>query len=90
MQAIVTEIVLTFLPTSFLLHPAIGLSVTMPAILLGVQIMTHVGTTLLLPLPGSGVYDPTMPECLISVAQLLEAGYHIIFATATRLRNRWF
>jgi hypothetical protein len=71
--------VLTFLPTSFLMNPAIGPSVTMPAVLLGVQIMTHVGTTLLLPLPGSGVYDPTMPECLISVAQLLEAGYHIIF-----------
>jgi hypothetical protein len=44
--------------------------------------MTHAGTTHLLPLPGAGVagvYDPTMPECLISVAQLLETGYHIIF-----------
>ena len=71
--------VLTFLPTSFLMHPAIGPPVTMPAVLLGVQIMTHAGTTRLLPLPGAGVYDPTMPECLISVAQLLAAGYHIIF-----------
>jgi hypothetical protein len=25
------------------------------------------------------MYDPTIPECLISVAQLLAAGYHIIF-----------
>jgi hypothetical protein len=41
--------------------------------------MTHVDTTNLLPLPGAGVYDPTMFECLISVAQLLETGYHIIF-----------
>jgi hypothetical protein len=44
--------VLTFLPTSFLMHPAIGPPVTMPAVLLGVQIMTHAGTTRLLPLPG--------------------------------------
>jgi hypothetical protein len=41
--------------------------------------MTHAGTTHLLPLPGSGVYDPTIPECHISVAQLLATGYHIIF-----------
>jgi hypothetical protein len=71
--------VLIFLPTSFLMHPAIGPSVTMPKVLLGVQIMTHADTTRLLPLPGAGVYDPTMPECLISVAQLLTAGYHITF-----------
>jgi hypothetical protein len=71
--------VLTCLPTSFLMHPAIGPSVTMPSVLLGVQIMTHAGTTRLLPLPGAGVYDPTMAECLISVAQLLAAGYQIIF-----------
>jgi hypothetical protein len=61
------------------MHPAIGPSVTMPSVLLGVQKMTHAGTTRLLPLPGAGVYDPTMTECLISVAQLLAAGYHIIF-----------
>ncbi len=71
--------VLTFLPTSFLMHPGIGPPVTMPTVLLGVQFMTHAGTTRLLPFPGSGVYDPTMPECLISVTQLLETGYHIIF-----------
>jgi hypothetical protein len=71
--------VLTFLPTSFLMHPAIGPPVTMPAVLLGVQIMTHAGTTRLLPLPGAGVYDPTMPECLVSVAQLLAASYDIVF-----------
>jgi hypothetical protein len=53
---------------------------TMPAVLPGVQMMTHAGTTRLLPLPsGAGVYDPTIPECLISVAQLLAVGYHIIF-----------
>ncbi len=46
---------------------------------MGVQIMTHVTTTRLLPRPGAGVYDPTIPECLISVAQLLTVGYHIIF-----------
>jgi hypothetical protein len=71
--------VLTFLPTSFLMHPAIGPPVTMPAVLLGVQIMTHAGTTRLLPLPGAGVYDPTMSECLVSVSQLLEASYDIVF-----------
>jgi hypothetical protein len=52
--------VLTFLPTSFLMYPAIGPPVTMPAVLLGVQIMTHAGTTHLLPLPGPGVYDPSV------------------------------
>ncbi len=71
--------VLTFLPTSFLMHPAIGPPVTMPAVLLGVQIMTHADTTHLLPLPGAGMYDTPMTECLVSVPQLLAAGYHIIF-----------
>ncbi len=52
--------VLTFLPTSFLMYPTIGTPVTMSVVLLGVQIMTHVDTTNLLPLPGAGVYDPTM------------------------------
>jgi hypothetical protein len=33
--------VLTFLPTSFLMHLAIGPPVTMPTVLLGVQIMTQ-------------------------------------------------
>ncbi len=61
------------------MRPAIGSPVTMPAVLLGVQIMTHAGTTRLLPLPGAGVYDPTMPECLVSVAQLLAASYDIVF-----------
>jgi hypothetical protein len=61
------------------MNPAIGPPVTMPAVLLGVQILTHADTTRLFPLPGSGVYDPTMPEYLISVAQLLETEYHIIF-----------
>jgi hypothetical protein len=41
--------------------------------------MTHVGTTRLLLLPGGGVHDPTMSECLISVTELLATGYHIIF-----------
>ncbi len=40
--------VLTFLPTSFLMNPAIGPPVTIPAVLLGVQIMTHAATTRLL------------------------------------------
>jgi hypothetical protein len=71
--------VLTFLPTSFLMHPAIGPPVTMPAVLLGIQTMTPAGKIRLLPLPGAGVYDPTMPECLISVAQLLAAAYHVFF-----------
>ncbi len=47
------------------MHPAIGPPVTMPAVLLGMQIMTHADTTRLLPLPRAGVYDPTMSECLI-------------------------
>jgi hypothetical protein len=51
------------------MHPDIGPPVTMTVVLLGVQIMTHAGTTRLLPLT----------ECLISVSQLFEAGYHIIF-----------
>ena len=71
--------VLTFLPTSFLMHPAIGPPVTMPAVLLGVTTMTHAGASRLLPLPGAGVYDSAMPECLVSVAQLLAAGYRVIF-----------
>jgi hypothetical protein len=44
------------------MYPVIGPPVTMPAVLLGVQIMTHTGTTRLLPLPGTCVYDPTMSE----------------------------
>ncbi len=78
MRAIVKEMFLLFTYIfSYASH--IGSSVTMTAVLLGVQIMTQADTTRLLPLPGAGVYDPTMTECLISVAQLLTTGYHIIF-----------
>ena len=63
--------VLIFLPTSFLMHPGIGPLVTMPTVLLGAKTMTHAGASRLFPPPGPGVYDPGMPECLVSVAQLL-------------------
>ena len=56
------------------MYPAIDPPVTMPTVLLGVKTMTHPGASRLLPLPGAGVYDPTMTECLVSVAQLLVAG----------------
>ena len=62
MQAIVTEMFLLFYQHLFLCIPLSGSPVTMPALLLWVQIMTHVDTTRLFPLPGSGVYDPTMSE----------------------------
>jgi hypothetical protein len=70
--------VLTFLPNSFLMYPAIGPPVKLPAVLLGVPTITHAGTSRTLPLPGAGVYDPTMREGLVSIAQLLAARYHVI------------
>jgi hypothetical protein len=70
--------VLTFLPNSFLMYPALGPPVKLPAVLLGVPTMTHAGTSRTLPLPGAGVYDPTMREGLVSIAQLLAARYHVI------------
>jgi hypothetical protein len=70
--------VLTFLSNSFLMYPAIGLPVKLPAVLLGVPTVTHVGVSGTLPLPGAGVYDPTMREGLVSIAQLLAARYHVI------------
>ena len=70
--------VLTFLPNSFLMYPAIGPPVKLPAVLLGVPTVTHAGVARTLPLPGAGVYDPTMREGLVSIAQLLAARYHVI------------
>ncbi len=55
------------------------MSVTIPSVLLGVQIITHVVTTHLLPLLRTVLYDPTMTECLNLVVQLLTVGYHVIF-----------
>jgi hypothetical protein len=58
--------------TSFLMHPAIGPPVKMPAVFLGVHAMTHTGVSRHLPIPGAGVYDPTMPEYLISVNPMVD------------------
>ena len=41
--------------------------------------MTHADTSRLVPVPGPGVYDPVMPECLVTVTQLLTGGYRVIF-----------
>ncbi len=70
--------VLTFLPNSFLMYPSIGPPVKLPVVLLGVPTMTPAATSRTLPLPGAGVNDPTMCEGLVSIAQLLEARYHVI------------
>ena len=70
--------VLTFLPNSFLMYPAIGPPVKMPAVLLSVPTVTHAGVSRTLSLLGVGVYDPTMREGLVSIAQLLAARYHVI------------
>ena len=75
--------VLTFLPNSFLMYPAIGGPVKLPAVLLGVPTMTHSGTSRTLPLPGAGVYDPTICEGLVSMAQLLTTRYHVIMRLPT-------
>ena len=75
--------VLTFLSTSFLMYPTIGPPVTMPAVLLGVKTMTYPGVSRLLPLPGAGVYDPRMTQCLVSVSQFLVTGYHELLTFIT-------
>ena len=61
------------------MYPVFDPPVTMSGVLLGVTTMTHAVASRLLPLPGAGVYDPAMPVCLVTVAQLLAAGYRVIF-----------
>ena len=73
--------VLTFLPTSFLMNPVIGSPVTIPVVLLGVHTTTHSVVSRLPPLPGAGVHDPTMTECLVSVAQLDSLPSHLQITT---------
>ena len=50
----------------------------MRVVLLGVPTVTHAGVSHTLPLSGADVYDPTMCDGLVSIAQLLVARYHVI------------
>ncbi len=64
------SVILKYLHKYFLMHPAIGPPVQMPAVMLGATTVTHDGTECRFPLPGAGVFDASMKETLISVAKL--------------------
>jgi len=69
--------ILKYLHKYFLMHPAIGPPVQMPAVMLGATTVKTDGTECRFPLPGAGVFDASMKETLISVAKLLEANIDI-------------